>query len=272
VIPAGIAATVPDKPTGISPDPQKNHHPAQSVKLHPACRPRACATTILGQPRHRTVIIGTRPRSRMMGQQGREQHHCIRAGGYCLHRAPRGNRPDAATRTKQAQTGPRSPCRRAAARRPLCRRHPDTAAAPSPPPGTRRRSTSPAARPNPDEAQMGPDLGRAAPPNARCCSSAPPPTAAPPSLRPPELAVLASEPDHRRRNAPPPPRGCPANPLLAHGERQGRRRRHRAGLPGGSRRRRRRREEGRGGLGARVSGASPVARGSDETSLDPRVA
>jgi hypothetical protein len=132
VIPAGIAATVSDKPTGISPDPQKNHHPAQSVKLHPACHPRACATTILGQPRRRTVIIGTRPRGRTMGQQGREQHHDSRAGGNCLHRAPRGSRPDATTRTQQAQTGPRSPRRHAAASRPRCRRHPETAAAPCP--------------------------------------------------------------------------------------------------------------------------------------------
>jgi hypothetical protein len=207
VIPAGIAASVPDMPTGISPDPQKNHHPAQSIKLYPACCPRACATTILGQPRRLTVIIGTRPRGRSMGQQDREQHHCSRAGGNCLHREPRGSRPDAATRTQQAQASPRSPRRHAAASRPRCRRHPVTATVPCPPPGKRRRCTL-ASRPrcDPDGPRSGPSGHRRTP---ACCSSAPLPTAAPPCLRPPELAVLASEPDHRCRNAPPPTREAP---------------------------------------------------------------
>jgi hypothetical protein len=86
VAPAGVTASVLNKPTGISPDPQKittSDDPECSAQLaaHKHAPPRSWC-----HPRRLTVVTNTRPRERKMGQQEQGQQHRSRAGGNRLHR------------------------------------------------------------------------------------------------------------------------------------------------------------------------------------------
>jgi hypothetical protein len=107
--PAGVTTSVPDKPTGISPDPQKTTTPSDR-RAPPNLPPTCLRHHDLGNhPRRLTAVTNTRPRVRGWDNGNRGSHNAAVREGTASTARHRGSRPDVTTETHQAQTGPARP-------------------------------------------------------------------------------------------------------------------------------------------------------------------
>jgi hypothetical protein len=184
------------------PRPPKNHHPRQSIVLHPTCRPQACATMVLHHPCRLTAETGG---SSIVAEQEGTTSTTISVVDQTQKQGH--IRPLLATRPRRAREAPLSRCSNTA----------KTPAPPvSPPHLTSRELHRRAKTSQPAPTQMGPNgprsgpRGRRQPPAPLHRPTANDHAAAPRTTQPlagpkPLSQTIVGLPHSRRAGAPYPP-------------------------------------------------------------------